>query len=65
VDEVVDELVPPSTRGKILNKGIMASGRFTETVTSYEHVTISEPQDPDHPGKRRAVRITFNRADCH
>jgi hypothetical protein len=65
IDQVVDELVPPLTRGKILNRGMMASGRFTEAITSYEHVTISEPQDPDHPGRRTAVRITFARPDCH
>jgi hypothetical protein len=65
LDEVVDELVPPSTRGKLLNRVMMASGRFSEGITSYEHVTIAEPLNPDHPGKRKAVRITFDRPDCH
>src|SRR5579872_7042755 len=44
VDEVVVELVPPSTRGKETGRTLMASGRYTEIITSYEHVTISEPQ---------------------
>lgn len=65
VDEVVDELVPPSTRGKIVARTVMASGKSTETASTYEHVTISEPQDPDHAGRRTAVRITFKRPDCH
>ncbi len=64
VDQVIDELAPPSTRGKMLNRGFAASGRLSEVTTSYEHVTISEPQDPDHPGRRTAVIITFNRPDC-
>lgn len=65
VDEVVDELAPPSARGKLLNRGFAASGRLGEVIASYEHVTISEPQDPDHPGRRTGVFISFNRPDCH
>jgi hypothetical protein len=65
VDQVVDELAPPSTRGKMLNRGFAASGRLSAVITSYEHVTISEPQDPDHPGRRTSVTITFKRPDCH
>jgi hypothetical protein len=65
VDQVVDELAPPSTRGKLLNRGFAASGRLSEATTIYEHVTISEPQDPDHPGRRTSVTITFKRPDCH
>ena len=65
VDQVIDELAPPSTRGKILNQGIAVAGRLSEMITSFEHVNISEPQDPDHPGRRTGVTITFNRADCH
>jgi hypothetical protein len=64
VDQVVDELAPPSTRGKMLNRGIAASGRLSAVITSYEQVTITEPQDPDHPGRRTSVTITFNRSDC-
>ncbi len=64
VDEVVDELAPPSARGKKVGQNLMVSGKFTEAVFSYELITISEPQDPDHPGRRTAVRITFNRTDC-
>ena len=35
------------------------------SISEYENITISEPQDPDHPGQRTAVTITFNRPDCH
>jgi hypothetical protein len=65
LDQVIDELVPPSMRGKEINKGVAASGRIAVSFTEYEHITISEPQDPDHPGRRTSVTITFKRPDCH
>ena len=65
VDEVIDELVPPSARGKEINKGVASAGRISVSFTDYENITISEPQDPDHPGHRTNVTITFNRPDCH
>src|ERR1700730_7648769 len=61
VDEVVDELVPPSVRGKEINKGAMSAGRIAVYFTDYENVNIAEPQDPDHPGRRTGVTITFKR----
>ena len=65
VDQVADELAPALTRGKMLNREIAASGRLGAVITIYEHVTIAEPQDPDHPGRRTSVTITFKRPDCH
>ncbi len=65
VDEVIDELVPPSERGKEIMKGVMGAGRFSLAYAEYEHVNIAEPQDADHPGRRTSVTITFNRPDCH
>lgn len=65
VDEVIDELVPPAMRGKGGPHMIAASGRISMSISEYENVTISEPQDPDHPGRRTAVWITFKRPDCH
>ena len=35
------------------------------SFTDYENVNITEPQDPDHPGRRTNVTITFKRPDCH
>jgi len=65
VDEVIDELVPLSVRGKDIGVGVLSLSRASLRFTEYEHVTISEPQDPDHPGRRTGVVITFNRPDCH
>jgi hypothetical protein len=65
VDEVIDELVPPSARGKEINKGVASAGRISVSFADYENITIAEPQDPDHPGRRTGVTITFRRPDCH
>jgi hypothetical protein len=65
VDEVIDELVPPSVRGKEISKGVASAARISVSFTDYENIAIAEPQDPDHPGQRTSVTITFKRADCH
>ena len=64
VDEVIDELVPLSARGKEIGVGVLSLSRASVRLLKYEHVDISEPQDPNHPGQRTAVTITFNRPDC-
>ena len=65
VDQIVDELVPPSLRGKELGSSLASAGRLSERFTEYEHIKIHEPQDPDHPGRRTSVTISFTRRDCH
>ena len=65
VDEVIDELIPPSVRGKEIGSSLASAGRLSERFTEYEHIKLHEPQDPDHPGRRTSVTITFNRPDCH
>jgi len=65
VDEVIDELVPLSARGKEINQGVMSAARIAVSFTDFENVNIVEPQDPDHPGRRTSVTITFKRPDCH
>ena len=65
VDQVIDEMVPLSARGKDIGGGVLSLSRASVRLTDYEHVTISEPQDPDHPGRRTSVTITFKRPDCH
>lgn len=65
VDQVIDELVPPSVRGKEIGTGVASRNRASVRLTGYEHITISEPLDPDHPGRRTGVTITFKRSDCH
>jgi len=65
VDLVIDELVPLSARGKEIGAGVLSASRAAVRLTEYEHVDITEPQDPDHPGRRTSVTITFKRPDCH
>jgi hypothetical protein len=64
VDEVIDELVPPSARGKEIGRRAVGSGRVSMASVDYEHVSIAGPLDPDHPTRRTSVTITFNRPDC-
>lgn len=63
LDELIDELVPPSVRGeKLLGPHINATGGGHCTRQYfYEKVAISEPYDLDHPDRRKGVTITFNR----
>ena len=65
VDEVIDELVPLSARGKEIGVGVLSLSRASLRIIRYEHVDITELQDPDHPGHRTSVTITFKRPDCH
>jgi hypothetical protein len=65
VDQVIDELAPPSARGKEIGVGVLSLSRASLRLMRYEHVDISEPQDPDHPGRRTSVTITFKRPACH
>jgi hypothetical protein len=64
INEVIDELVPPSIRGKEIRRiGTHRLGGIFST--EYEHININEFQDPAHRGVRRAVTIHFNRPDCN
>jgi hypothetical protein len=42
VKTVIDEVVPPSVRGKQINQMQMITGLSSIAITEYEHVTISE-----------------------
>jgi hypothetical protein len=64
VDQVIDELVPPAMRGKAGSHLMAGSGRIFMSISEYENITISEPQDPDHSGRRTAVWTMFKRPDC-
>jgi hypothetical protein len=64
VDDILLELVPMSMRGKNLGTMWESAGRASVKITEYEHVTLSEPQDPDHPGQRTAVNVIFKREAC-
>jgi len=60
VDEVIDELVPPSIRGKEIGKGLKIIGGYSLSYIDYEHVFIWHSEN-GHP----AVAIMFKRSDCH
>src|SRR5882672_370375 len=52
VDEVIDELVPPSARGQEIGRSGLHLGIGAVLLTEYQRLTITEPQDPSHPGIR-------------
>ncbi|MGA2881235.1 MAG: hypothetical protein ABSG13_19985 [Bryobacteraceae bacterium] len=64
VDDILLELVPMSVRGKNLGTMWEFAGRASVKITEYEHVSIGEPQDPDHPGLRTGVNLVFKREEC-
>jgi hypothetical protein len=59
VDDILLELVPMSMRGKEVESGLNFMGRVSQRTTEYEHVIISEPQDPDAAGRRTGVTVVF------
>jgi hypothetical protein len=59
VDEVIEELVPPSIRGKEIRRGLKIIGGFSVSYVVYEDVIIWDSQSG-----RTAVTITFKRPDC-
>jgi hypothetical protein len=59
VDDILLELVPMSTRGKELGSGLNFMSRASIKFTEYEHVFISEPQDPDYAGRQAGVTVVF------
>ena len=62
IDEVLNEVVPPSIRGKELNRRMVATpGARMFFVTEYENVTIGELQ-VDGVGK--GITVTFKDAAC-
>ncbi|HSR06758.1 MAG TPA: hypothetical protein VLM42_06380 [Bryobacteraceae bacterium] len=65
LDEVIDELVPPSVRDKETGRNLWIVGGYSMSSKIYEHVTISEPLEPDQSASGPGVTITFNRPDCH
>ena len=57
------DLVPASMRGKELRRWLSALGTNSLSAIEYEHFTISELQDANHPvGKTITVR--FNNDSC-
>jgi hypothetical protein len=63
-DDILLELAPMSMRGKNLGTMFVFMGRASVKMTEYEHVLISEPQDPDQHGLRTGLYLIFKREEC-
>jgi hypothetical protein len=63
VDDILLELVPLSMRGQELGGALNFMSRASLKSMNYEHVIISEPQDPDVPGRRTGVTVVFKSSD--
>ena len=53
-----------SMRGKETGRNLWISGGYSMSSMLYEHVTISEPLEPDQSSTGPGVTIRFNRPDC-
>ncbi len=60
LDEVIDELVPPSVRGEETGRNLWIFGGYSMSSMLYEHVTISAPLDSDQSILGLGVTITFH-----
>ena len=61
IDEVLNEVVPPSIRGKEINGGVEAFGLPMLVFTEYEHVTISEM---NNGGDGQGITVVFKDSAC-
>src|SRR5260370_25110673 len=56
IDEVLEEVVPPSSRGKEVGRAGAALGAPMLSTPDYEHVTIGERR---HTGSPNGITVTF------
>jgi hypothetical protein len=61
VDEVLEEVIPSSVRGKQVNRMMTATGAPKFFLTDYEHVSIGELQVN---GIGKGVTVTFKDPAC-
>ena len=61
MDDFIWELVPPSVRGKELNRGAAVSGVNSVSFTYYENVTVSEVFNATG---RTGVTVMFRNETC-
>ena len=61
IDEVLNEVVPPSIRGKETNQGVEAFGLPMLVFTEYEHVTITEMKNGDDG---QGITVIFKDSAC-
>jgi hypothetical protein len=61
VDEVLNEVVPPSVRGKEINRGLIYTGAPMFSFTDYEHISTGELQVG---GIGKGITVTFKDPAC-
>jgi hypothetical protein len=61
VDEVLQEVVPPSTRGKEIRSGMIQMGAVSFLLIEYEHVTVNELLQGETP---TSVTVAFEEKGC-
>jgi hypothetical protein len=67
VDGIIDEVVPPDTRGRKVDSSLEHMGCAQHVVDYYENVTIGRSTDqclPLKPGRDASVNIVFKRQAC-
>jgi hypothetical protein len=61
IDEILDEVVPPSMRGKELGRMMTATGAIMAFSTDYEHVGITEIKNA---AIGSGITVTFKNPAC-
>jgi len=61
MDEVLQEVVPPSTRGKEIRSGVIQMGAVSFLLIEYEHVTVTELLQGETP---TSVTVAFKEEGC-
>jgi hypothetical protein len=61
IEEVLEEVVTASMRGKEISKGTFMSGLLSVSMTIYEHVTISESNNSEIG---TGITVTFSHSGC-
>jgi hypothetical protein len=61
IDEVLSEVVPPSIRGKEVNRGYVTVGAHSVILEEYEHVMIAESRNND---TGNGITVTFKDPSC-
>jgi hypothetical protein len=67
VSEVIDELVPPASRGRSINSISESMGCAESRIEEYENVWIARHSDMCVPLKRereRTATVVFKRESC-
>jgi hypothetical protein len=65
LDEIVEELVPESTRGPVENDLTTFSGFGGQRITTYESLTISRTELTSHATGVLSTVVTFKDKDCN